>query len=151
MKALRIVGIIALMVVVIGMAAIVSQPGTVHVERSILIEASPEEIARETESFQSFSAWSPWNKSGQEEHFTIVTFEGFSTFCSEIKLEPQEDGTKVTWIYDGQNNSLKEKATWILMKGDLSDQYEAGLSALKEIVERKAAATPVPSDSLNTQ
>lgn len=152
MKAVRIVGTMALIGVVIGFGLIISQPRIAHVERSIVIHALPEEIARETESFQSFNAWSPWNKSNPELHYTIVTFEGFSgTFYSDIKLEPQSEGTKVTWIYDGQNNNLKEKAMWILMKGDLNEQYEEGLRALKEVVERKASLESNPSDSLKHQ
>jgi len=152
MNALRVVGVMAFIGIVVGFVMILSQPTVVHVERSIVIQASPADIARETESFQSFSAWSPWNKSNPEVHYTIVTFEGFAgTFYSDIKLEPQADGTNVTWIYDGQNNSLKEKAMWILMKGDLNDQYEEGLSALKDIVERKASSASAPPDSLQKQ
>lgn len=127
-------------------AFVLSQPRVVHIEKSIVISGSPEAVARVTESFQSFSAWSPWNKTNPEVRYTIVTFEGFSgTFYSDFKLEPRGDSTKVTWIYDGQNNTLKEKAMWILTKGDLNEQYEVGLRALKEVVEKKSA------DSLNTE
>ncbi len=84
-------------------------------------------------------------------HYTIVTFEGFSgTFYSDIKLEPQADGTMVTWIYDGQNRSFREKAMWIFNKADLNEQYEEGLIVLKEIVERKMSETSDPQDSLLT-
>ena len=152
MKALRIVGVIALIGVIIGVVLIISQPTVVHVEKSIFIKGSPEAIEQETESFQSFSAWSPWNKSNPEIHYTIVTFEGFSgTFYSDIKLVPEPGGTKVTWIYDGQNNTLKEKAMWILMKGDLNYQYDEGLSVLKNIVERKSIDSSVSTDSLQAQ
>lgn len=149
MKALRVVGVFSLIGVIIGVVLILSQPKVVHVEKSIVIKGSPEAIERETESFQSFSAWSPWNKSNPEMHYTIVTFEGFAgTFYSDIKLEPEAEGTKVTWIYDGQNNTLKEKAMWILMKGDLNYQYDVGLKALKDIVERKSLDSLTPTDSL---
>jgi len=85
-------------------------------------------------------------------HYTIVTFEGFAgTFYSDIKLEPEEGGTKVTWIYNGENNTIKEKAMWIMMKGDLNDQYDEGLKVLKDIVERKSLDTSVPIDSLQTK
>ena len=152
MKALKVVGVMVLIGVIIGVGMVLSQPKVAHVEKSIFILASPEAIARETESFQSFSAWSPWNKSNPEVHYTIVTFEGFAgTFYSDIKLEPEAGGTKVTWIYDGQNNTIKEKAMWILMKGDLNDQYDEGLNVLKEIVERKLLDNSAPTDSLQTQ
>jgi hypothetical protein len=39
-------------------------------------------------------------------HYTIVTFEGFAgTFYSDIKLELEAGGTKVSWIYDGENST----------------------------------------------
>ena len=152
MKALRIAGILALISIVIGVAVILSQPGAAHVEKSIVIQGSPTDVARETESFQSFNAWSPWNKSNPEVHYTIVAFEGFDgTFYSDFKLEPQGDSTKVTWIYDGHNNSFREKAMWILMKGNLNAQYDEGLEALKEIVERKTLERSTPADSLPMQ
>ena len=153
MRPLRIVGIAALIGIVIGVVLVLSQPGVTHVEKSIVIQASPEDIARETESFQSFSAWSPWNKATPEVHYTIVTFEGFSgTFYSDIKLEPQGDSTKVTWIYNGQNNNFKEKAMWVLAKSDLKEQYDEGLAALKEIVERKVRErSRGGADSLKSQ
>ncbi|HMG90382.1 MAG TPA: hypothetical protein VK589_09985 [Chryseolinea sp.] len=152
MKSLRILGIVALIGIVVGVVLILSQPKVTHVEKSIVIQASPEDIARETESFQSFNAWSPWNKATPEVHYTIVTFEGFDgTFYSDIKLEPQGDSTKVTWIYNGHNNTFKEKAIWILTKGDLNEQYDEGLSALKEIVERKILERSTAADSLISQ
>ena len=152
MKALKVLGVMSLIGVTIGVVMILSQPKVVRIEKSIFIQGSPEAIARETESFQSFSAWSPWNKSNPETHYTIVTFEGFAgTFYSDIKLEPESGGTKVTWIYDGQNNTIKEKAMWILMKGDLNDQYDEGLKVLKDIVERKSLESLTPTDSLQTQ
>jgi hypothetical protein len=149
MKTLSILGIVALIGVVIGVVVILSQPDVTHVERSIVIQGSKEDIARETESFQSFDAWSPWNKSDSDVHYTIVAFEGFGgTFYSDIKLEPQGEATKVTWIYNGHNDSFKEKAMWILMKGDLNKQYDEGLAALKAIVERKVLERSTPADSV---
>ena len=152
MKALRIVGTVAVIGIIVGLALVLSQPKVVRIQKSIFVKGSPQQIARETESFQSFNAWSPWNKTNPEAHYTIVTFEGFSgTFYSDFKLEPQGDSTKVTWIYEGENNSIKEKAMWILMKGDLNMQYENGLSALKELVESKSLQTHSASDSIKVQ
>jgi hypothetical protein len=142
MKAIRVIVFMVVLGVIIVAAVVLSQPRSVHIEKSIVIQGTPEAIARVTESFQNFNAWSPWNKTNPEVRYTIVTFEGFSgTFYSDFKLEPQGDSTKVTWIYDGQNNTLKEKAMWILTKGDLNDQYEVGLRALKDVVEKKSADT----------
>jgi len=139
MNNIKSIGVGALIVLLIGSVVVLMQPAKVHVEKSIVINAKPEMIKAEIESFQSFNAWSPWSKASPETRFTIVVFEGFDgTFYSDLKMEPAGDGTKVTWIYDGNNNSFKEKAMWMMRKGDLNDQYDEGLKALKEIVERKA-------------
>ena len=152
MKSFRILGIVGLIGVVIIVALIVAQPTVTHVEKSIVIQGTPDDIARETESFQSFNAWSPWNKATPEVHYTIVTFEGFAgTFYSDIKLEPQGNTTKVTWIYNGHNNTFKEKAIWILTKGDLNKQYDEGLAVLKEIVEKKVRERSTEADSVISQ
>ena len=152
MQSLRIIGVIALIGVILSVVLILSQPMVVHIEKSIFIKGSPQAIQRETESFQSFSAWSPWNKLDPEMHYTIVTFEGFAgTFYSDIKLEPEAGGTKVTWIYDGENSTLKERAMWIFLKRDLNERYDEGLRALKDIVERKSLDSSAPIDSLQRQ
>jgi hypothetical protein len=151
MKALKIIGIITLVLVIIGIVVILMQPSKVHVEKSIVINGTPAAITEEIESFQSFNAWSPWSKASPETHYTIVAFEDFAgTFYSDIKLEPKGEGTKVTWIYDGNNDGLKSKAMWILMKGNLNEQYDAGLKTLKRIVEKKSLSEESSSASDST-
>ena len=150
MKALKIAGIAALAVVAILIALILAQPMQAHVEKSIVINGPSSSISEEIGGFQSFDAWSPWNKISPEMKYTIVTFEGFGgTFCSEIKLEPEGANTKVTWIYDGTNDGLKGKAIWMLLKGRMEDQYTTGLAALKKLIESKPRSTnsTKPSDS----
>lgn len=154
MKALKIIGIVSLVLVILGIVVILMQPTKVHVEKSIVINGTPAAITEEIESFQSFNAWSPWSKASPETHYTIVAFEGFGgTFYSDIKLEPEGEGTKVTWIYDGNNDGFKGKAMWILMKGNLNEQYDVGLKTLKRIVESKPVSeqSPAPADSTATQ
>jgi len=151
MKALKIIGIITLVLVIIGIVVILMQPSKVHVEKSIVINGTPAAITEEIESFQSFNAWSPWSKASPETHYTIVAFEDFAgTFYSDIKLESEGEGTKVTWIYDGNNDGLKSKAMWILMKGNLNEQYDAGLKTLKRIVEKKSLSEESSSASDST-
>ncbi len=136
MKSLRIAGIAILVVVLVLLVAVMAQPSQAHVERSILIKGPIAPINEEIGTFQSFDAWSPWSKSTPEIKYKIVSFEGFDgTFCSEIRIEPAGEDTKVTWIYDGVNDGLKGKAMWMLMRGRMEDQYTTGLAALKKLIE----------------
>jgi Polyketide cyclase / dehydrase and lipid transport len=67
-----------------------------------------------------------------------MTFNGYDgKFYSEFKLTPEEDGTRVTWTYDGQNVGLKGKAIWVFAGSVLSSQYQQGLIDLKHLVEDK--------------
>ena len=151
MKVLKIIGVIALILVILCIGVILIQPSKVHIEKSIVINGTPSAITAEIESFQSFNAWSPWSKASPETRYTIVAFEDFGgTFYSDIKLEPVTEGTKVTWLYDGNNDGFKGKAMWIVMKGQLNGQYDVGLKTLKRIVEAKTLneKSLAPSDSI---
>lgn len=65
-----------------------------------------------------------------------MTFGGYDgKFYSEFILTPEEDGTLVTWTYDGPNAGLSGKAMWVIMGSMLSSQYDQGLKDLKDIVE----------------
>lgn len=68
-----------------------------------------------------------------------MTFGGYDgKFYSEFILTPAENGTRVTWTYEGPNAGLTGKAMWVIMGSMLSSQYDQGLKDLKELVERKA-------------
>jgi len=55
--------LLGLVIVVVGLAIVVAtRPSTFHVERSILITASPESIFAQVNDFHSWAAWSPWEK-----------------------------------------------------------------------------------------
>jgi hypothetical protein len=137
-KALKIAGVAILAFVIVFVVVVLAQPNRAHVEKSIVINGPASSINEEIGGFQSFDAWSPWSKLSPEVKYTIVTFEGFDgTFCSEIKLEPGGDTTKVTWIYDGTNDGFKGKAMWMLMRGRMEEQYNTGLAALKKRIESK--------------
>jgi len=59
-----------LLYILLGLAALLAillivasrKPDTVHYERSIVINASPERIIPHIEDFHKWSAWSPWEK-----------------------------------------------------------------------------------------
>ncbi len=54
---------------------------------------------------------------------------------SEFTLSQTENGTKVTWTYDGESKSFLNKAKWIIGRYFVSSAYETGLSDLKSVVE----------------
>ena len=55
--------LVGLVVVVAVLAVVVAtRPSTFHVERSILITASPESVFAQLNDFHSWAAWSPWEK-----------------------------------------------------------------------------------------
>ena len=55
--------LIGLAIVVVVLAIVVAtRPSTFHVERSILITASPESVFAQVNDFHRWAAWSPWEK-----------------------------------------------------------------------------------------
>ncbi len=81
-----------------------------------------------------------------------MKFGGFEgDYSSEIILEPVDNGTKVTWTYDGDvsKESMMNKAMGkffgMFMDTMLGPFYEKGLASLKDISEN--ALTP-PSDQM---
>ena len=48
-------------------------PSTTHVERSVVIERSPDQVFATLDSFERFSAWSPW---AEYDPKATYTFEG---------------------------------------------------------------------------
>ena len=67
-----------------------------------------------------------------------MSFEGFEgAIFSEFILEPEGQGTKVTWTYDGPNDGLAGKAMWLIMGTMMNKQFEEGLFDLKTLTENK--------------
>jgi len=55
--------LLGLAIVVVVLAIVVAtRPSTFHVERSIVITASPESVFAQVNDFHSWAAWSPWEK-----------------------------------------------------------------------------------------
>ncbi len=84
---------------------------------------------------------------------TRLAFDGFEgTAWAEFKLEPQTEGTKVTWAYDGDNTGFMGKAVWMFVGGMLNSQYAEGLQDLKNMVEstpiEPSAQEVAPTDSV---
>ena len=54
------IGVVALILIVLGLAAV--QPDSFRVQRTIAIKASPEKIQPLISDFHNWPAWSPWEK-----------------------------------------------------------------------------------------
>ena len=106
MKALKIIGIILLALILIGGVVVSMQPSQGHVEKSIVINASPAAVYRELNSFKSFQQWAPWAKMDPNAKFT---FEGpESGPGAKLIWEGEKIGKGSQWIEESvENQSIK--------------------------------------------
>ena len=77
---------------------------------------------------------------------TDMVFEGFNgDFGSWIKLEPNDEGTKVYWGYDYSNLDLIGRFFMSIMdiNEEMLPKFDEGLNDLKGIVESKPVPEPV--------
>jgi len=72
-KVLKIVGILILLVIVFVLVAAIFLPKTVHLEREVSINASPEKIWPLVSNFRNHTKWSPFIKKDPD---VILTYEG---------------------------------------------------------------------------
>lgn len=148
-------------------------PATTHVERSVVIDRSPEQVFATLNSFERFSAWSPWAEydpqarytfegpasgvgarmrwsgnrsvgSGSQEittsepHRRVVValdFDGSQAQAAYL-LEPEGDGTRLTWAFDTEHGMNPFKR-WLGLVFDrmIGADYEKGLRKLKSLLE----------------
>lgn len=92
-----------------------------------------------------------------------MAFEGMEgEIFAEFILEEVPEGTKVTWTYDSNvegtgvaNTSMTKFFNAFILNSMLGDQYEEGLTALKQVVESQpipeAQPEPTPTDSVAVQ
>ncbi|REE00066.1 SRPBCC family protein [Marinoscillum furvescens] len=73
MKAIKVLLVILLLLVVTIFGAVYFLPDEAHMERSVVIRASPQEVYQELISFRNFNTWSPW---AQRDPKTKFTYEG---------------------------------------------------------------------------
>ncbi len=67
-----VLAVIAAVGLVLGVGGLLL-PATTHVERSVVIERSPEQVFATLDSFERFNAWSPWVEYDPQ---ATYTFEG---------------------------------------------------------------------------
>jgi carbon monoxide dehydrogenase subunit G len=62
MKILKIVGIVLASLIVLGALVITFLPSKAHVERTLVINSTPDKIFTAVDGFKYFKQWSPWVK-----------------------------------------------------------------------------------------
>lgn len=73
MKALKIIGIVVLSLVVVAVICVSLISPKSHMERSIVVNGTPDDVLAEFANFRKFNAWSPWS---QMDPAAKYTFEG---------------------------------------------------------------------------
>lgn len=120
-----VIGLVALVVVVVGAAFVL--PQIVHVERSTVVKASPEEVFAVVNDLTRFNEWSPWAKLDPKTKYTI-------------DAAPTGVGAKMSWTSDvvgGGTQEITESVPFKLIKTKLSfgDKGEAAASFTFTAVE----------------
>lgn len=110
MKALKIIGIIILILAGLVFASIQFLPDEAHLSRSVTIDASPDKIYQELITFKNFNAWSPW---AAKDTATVYTHEG-PVFGVGSKMswasENDQVGTGSMEIVEANENTLVKMA-----------------------------------------
>ena len=65
-----------------------------------------------------------------------LTFEGFETpSYATFTLEPADDGTRLTWSFDANLDSMIGRYMGLMLEKWVGGDYERGLARLKELAE----------------
>ncbi len=82
---------------------------------------------------------------------TRLTFEGFdSASYASFKLEPADTGTRVTWEFEANLDSLIGRYMGLMMDKWVGADYEQGLARLKEIAEADGVSPPKSRDRISS-
>ncbi len=66
-----------------------------------------------------------------------LTFEGFDTpSFATFKLQPTDSGTRVTWSFDANMDTMLGRYMGLMMDKWVGADYERGLARLKELAEK---------------
>lgn len=196
MKALKIIGIILLVIAVGIVGFIMTLKGESKLERNITINAPAEKVFMVVNDASYNKHWSPWFQidpntkyvytdktvgvgakytwdseheqvgSGVQEIVesreneyvnTTMSFGGMTgQYSAAFILKSTENGTDVTWTYEGKADAAIEKFfVDYLVDSMLGPMYEEGLENLKEYIEGLPNPQPVQpiieSDSTNVE
>ena len=68
---------------------------------------------------------------------TKLTFEGFDTpSYASFTLEPADGGTRVTWAFDANMDTMVGRYMGLMMEKWVGADYERGLARLQELAEK---------------
>ncbi len=102
MKVLKIIGIVLLVIIVITGIVVLMQPAEGHIEKSIVINASPATVYKELNGFKSFKKWSPWAKMDPDATYVM---EGPETGVgSKMSWDGKQVGKGSQWIEESVEN-----------------------------------------------
>lgn len=122
MKALKIIGIILLVFVVLIAIAIAVLPSKAHVERSIVINSKPSLVYSQLNSMKKFNQWSPW---AQIDPKTEYEYEGPDAGVGSKmnwKSDHKDVGSGSQWIVESIPDQLVKSK---ILFGEFEDTSEA--------------------------
>lgn len=70
MRFLKILGLLALLLVLVGAVLVFTTDEQFHVERSVVIDAPPEQVHPHVDDFDKWSAWSPFDAADETIEYT---------------------------------------------------------------------------------
>jgi uncharacterized protein YndB with AHSA1/START domain len=124
MKALKITGITILTLVVIATVVLAVMSPKSHLERSIVINASPAAVYEELVNFKKFAEWSPWSKIDPQ---MKQTFEGPETGVGakmSWQSENPDVGNGSQWIIEAEENKrVKNGMNFSIMEGNFVAEF----------------------------
>lgn len=96
MKAFKIIGAVVCVFIVILIIVVTMQPSEAHLEKSIVINATPEAIFPYVSNLKKFTEWSPWDKMDPEVKHTFEGTEG--TVGSKMNWDGPKTDTGSMWV-----------------------------------------------------
>jgi len=102
MKALKIIVIVIGVIIAILLVAIAFTSPRKHIERSIVMKATPQAVFEEINSYKSFSQWMPWYAMDPEEK---LSFEGPNSGPgAKVTWDGEKVGKGTEWIVSSEEN-----------------------------------------------
>ncbi|MCU0382707.1 MAG: SRPBCC family protein [Cyclobacteriaceae bacterium] len=122
MKILKIVGIVLAVIVILVFAGISMMSPQAKMERSIVVNASPEIVFAQLASFENFNQWSPWTKMDPAAKQTV---EGPATgIGAKMSWDGPETGKGSQWTVEYEENKrVKNAMHFEGMEGEIDAQF----------------------------
>ncbi len=104
MKALKIIGIAIGVIILLLLVVGLTSPGAGNIDRSITVDASPQQVYAEVNSFGDLNQWSPWFTIDPE---TVYSYEGPESGVGakmSWKSDHPDVGSGSQWIIESTPN-----------------------------------------------